>query len=134
MFLKEKISPTGQFEKIKARLVAGGDQQDKSLYTNLSAATAATSSVFMIAAIAAREKRRIVVVDITGAYLNASMTSGVIVHMKIDKPLTEVITNVARSPRWTVTMHESERVSWYKAFKRVGLAYKLCQTHATMNL
>jgi hypothetical protein len=27
---------------------------------------------------------------------------------------------VARSPRWTVTMHESERVSWYKAFKRVG--------------
>jgi hypothetical protein len=26
MFLKEKISPTGQFEKIKARLVAGGDQ------------------------------------------------------------------------------------------------------------
>jgi hypothetical protein len=29
---------------------------------------------------------------------------------------------VARSPRWTVTMHESERVSWYKAFKRVGSA------------
>ena len=94
MFLKEKISPTGQFEKIKARLVAGGDQQDKSLYTNLSAATAATSSVFMIAAIAAREKRAVAVVDITGAYLNASMTSGVIVHMRIDKPLTEIITKM----------------------------------------
>ena len=67
MFLKEKISPTGQFEKIKARLVAGGDQQDKSLYSNLSAATAATGSVSMVSAIAAREGRKVAVVDITGA-------------------------------------------------------------------
>jgi hypothetical protein len=31
MFLKEKFFPSGEFEKLKARLVAGGDQQDKDL-------------------------------------------------------------------------------------------------------
>ena len=34
MFLKEKYLPYGAFEKLKARLVAGGDQQDKELYDN----------------------------------------------------------------------------------------------------
>jgi hypothetical protein len=28
MFLKEKFLATGEFEKLKARLVAGGDQQN----------------------------------------------------------------------------------------------------------
>ena len=37
MFLKEKFLASGEFEKLKARLVAGGDQQDKSLYEDLSA-------------------------------------------------------------------------------------------------
>ena len=91
MFLKEKYLPNGEFEKLKARLVASGDQQDKSLYSNLSAATAATCSVFIIAAIAARERRSTAVVDITGAYLNANMSTEVIVHMKIDHTLTDLL-------------------------------------------
>jgi hypothetical protein len=53
MFLKAKHLPSGAFDKLKARLVAGGDQQDKSLYPNLSASSATTSSVFINAAIAA---------------------------------------------------------------------------------
>ena len=36
MFLKDKYFASGVFEKFKARLVAGGDQQDKGLYENLS--------------------------------------------------------------------------------------------------
>ena len=36
MFLKEKFLASGEFEKLKARLVAGGDQQDKTLYDDLS--------------------------------------------------------------------------------------------------
>ena len=43
MFLKDKYSASGVFDKFKARLVAGGDQQDKGLYENLSSPTAATS-------------------------------------------------------------------------------------------
>jgi hypothetical protein len=53
MFLKAKHLPSGAFDKLKVRHVAGGNQQDKLLYPNLSASTAATSSVFIIAAIAA---------------------------------------------------------------------------------
>ena len=45
MFLKDKYFASGVFKKFKARLVAGGDQQGKGLYENLSSPTAATSSV-----------------------------------------------------------------------------------------
>ncbi len=97
MFLKEKYLPSGAFDKLKSRLVAGGDQQDKSLYNDISAATAATSSVFMVAAIAAREKRLVTVVDITSAYLNANMSKEVVVHMKIDKTLTKMLVDIDES-------------------------------------
>jgi hypothetical protein len=37
MFLREKYLPTGAFDKLKARLVAGGNQQDRQFYDDLSA-------------------------------------------------------------------------------------------------
>ena len=73
MFLKEKFLSTGEFEKLKARFVAGGHMQDSSMYEYLSSPTVATSAIFMIAAIAASERRKAVTLDIGGAYLNASM-------------------------------------------------------------
>jgi hypothetical protein len=94
MFITEKKDPSGAFLKLKARLVAGGDQQDKTLYNDISAATAATSSVFMVAAIAAREKRLVTVVDITCAYLNAKMSNQVVVHMKLNKTLTNMLVDM----------------------------------------
>ena len=39
MFLKKKNDPDGSFQKLKGRLVAGGDQQDKGLYDDLSSPT-----------------------------------------------------------------------------------------------
>jgi hypothetical protein len=90
MFLKEKFLSNGEFEKLKARLVAGGDQQDKSLYENLSSPTVNTQSVFMIAAIAGRERRRVVVIDISGAYLNADLT-GIKVRMRLDPLISAII-------------------------------------------
>jgi hypothetical protein len=53
MFLKRKIHPDGSFDKYKARLVAGGDMQNKDLYEDLSSPTVSTSAVFTIIAIAA---------------------------------------------------------------------------------
>jgi hypothetical protein len=64
MFLKDKHHPSGDFNKFKARLVAGGDGLDKSLYECLSSPTVATSSVMILAAIAAREGRRVKTMDI----------------------------------------------------------------------
>ena len=92
MFLKDKYLATGEFEKFKARLVAGGDQQDKGLYENLSSPTVATQSVFAVAAIAAKQERSVKVIDIGGAFLNASMEpTGVKVHMRLDRLMTSMM-------------------------------------------
>ena len=48
MFLKDKYDAAGDFQKLKARLVAGGDKQDKNLYEDLSSPTVSIESVFMI--------------------------------------------------------------------------------------
>ena len=57
------------FEKFKARLVAGGNQQDKELYDNLSSPTASIASVFALIAIVAHEGRSILVIDIGGLFV-----------------------------------------------------------------
>ena len=95
MFLKEKFLASGEFEKLKARLVAGGDQQDKSLYDDLSAPTVGTSSVFTILSIAAHEKRKLSIIDITGAFLNADMDTGLPVHMRLDKNMSRMMMKLA---------------------------------------
>ena len=97
MFLKRKTHPDGRFDKYKARLVAGGDQQDKNLYDDLSSPTVSTSAVFAIAAICAVEKRHAAVVDIGGAFLNASMTTGVPVHMRLDKTISDFLIALDRA-------------------------------------
>jgi hypothetical protein len=99
MFLKDKYhAASGEFDKFKARLVGGGDQQDKSLYDNLSAPTAATTSVLIAAAISASEGRIVEVVDIGGAFLNADMDkSGVLVHMRLDKLMSAFLVQIDHS-------------------------------------
>ena len=91
MFLKEKFLATGEFEKLKARLVAGGNQQDKNLYDDLSAPTVSSSAVFTVLSIAAHEGRKAAVVDIGGAFLNAEMKTGVDIHMRLDRTMSELI-------------------------------------------
>ena len=91
MFLKEKYLPTGEFEKLKARLVAGGNQQDKDLYDDLSSPTVSTSAVMTVFSIAAYELRNAVVVDIGGAYLNKDMDTGVVVHMRLDAMMSKMM-------------------------------------------
>lgn len=96
MFLKDKYHASGAFDKFKARLVAGGDQQDKELYDNLSSPTVATQLVLTIAAIAAREGRIVETLDIPGAFLNASMPDdGVKVHVKLDRLMTSILLKIA---------------------------------------
>jgi hypothetical protein len=95
MFLKEKHDPEGNFEKLKARLVARGDMEDRSMYDDVSSPTISLQASLTIAALAAREKRKVAVVDITSAYLNAKMEETV-VHMSIEPALASIL--VAMDP------------------------------------
>jgi hypothetical protein len=83
MFLKMKVYPDGKPDKLKARLVAGGNQQDKTLYDDLSAPT--------ILSVAAHERRKVAVVDIGGAFLNADMDTGILVHMRLDATMSGLL-------------------------------------------
>jgi Reverse transcriptase (RNA-dependent DNA polymerase) len=87
----------GSFEKLKARLVVGGNQQDKTLYEDLAAPTVSISSVFAVLSVAAVEHRNVAALDIGGAFLNASMETGAQVHMRLDKSMTRMLTGIEAS-------------------------------------
>ena len=77
---------TGEFIKLKARFVADGSTQDKTVYGDgVSSPTVSTHAVFINAAIAAKERRIVKVVDLPGAYLNAKMEGEeVLMHINSD--------------------------------------------------
>ena len=82
LFLKGKLLPDGSFDKLKARLVAGGHRQDASLYDDVSSPTVNLTTLYTVLAVAAHEGHNLTAIDIKGAYLNASLKS-VEVHMRI---------------------------------------------------
>ena len=85
MILKDKYMTSGMFDKFKAILVAGEDQQDKELYDNLSSPSASIGPVFALSAIFAHEGRSTLGMDIDGAFLNADITNtGIKVHMRLN--------------------------------------------------
>jgi hypothetical protein len=62
-------------DKLKARLVGGGDCQDRNLYSraDTSSPPASTSVIMIIAQLAAAEGRHVISLDIGSAYLIAKM-------------------------------------------------------------
>ena len=75
-FFKEKLNiSTGQFEKLKFRLVPQGHLVDRSLYSfdETTSPTVSLESVFATINLAAYENRRGFTMDIPGAYLNAEL-------------------------------------------------------------
>ena len=134
MFLKQKNNPDGSFLMLKARLIAGGDQQDKGLDEDLSSPTVSTCAVFTLFTVVAHEKRRVAVVDISGAYLNADMTMDVPVHMHLDRTMTDIIISIdPRYGKYTdaragLTVHLKKAL--YDCVESAGLWYE--NLHATM--
>jgi hypothetical protein len=93
MIFQPKYDPhTGAFIKLKARFVADGSTQDKTVYdeSDISSPTVTTHAVFINAAIAAKERRIVKVVDLPGAYLHADM-SGEEVLMHIHKEDAQIL-------------------------------------------
>ena len=107
LFYKEKYFPDGKFDKLKARLVASGDAQDRSLYTEsqTSSPTVSTETLFMVAAIAGREKRKVVTVDIGSAFLRGKFQEdSEPIIMRLDKEMADALCKIDPNA--------------YKAFKR----------------
>ena len=98
IFIKNKYLADGSFDKVKARLVAGGHLQDRSVYSNGGSPTASTSSLFTVAAIAAREERAVGTIDFPSAFLNCDMPKeSEEVLMRLDQFSTMILTEIDKS-------------------------------------
>jgi hypothetical protein len=114
MFLTEKFTASGAFDKLKARLVAGGDMQDKSLYGNLSSPTVSQETVMFVLAVAAIEGRYIATVDITGAYLECELPE----HDEVIMTLDPVLANILAELDPTVEAKKDQKGVLYVKLKK----------------
>jgi hypothetical protein len=132
MFMKHKYSPSGDYLKTKARLVAGGDLQDKSLYSNISSPTATPTSVLFVCGDAAAKGKAVASMDIGGAYLNASMAStGIQVEMIIEPRLATVLADLDPTYHPYLRRDGSVCVRLIKALYGTVEAAKLWYDHIT---
>jgi hypothetical protein len=84
MFLVEKYLANGEFDKMKARLVADGRDQDAAMYPDKSSPTIAIHSVFTALGLVSGKPWRIVIkIDIKGAFVKTPM-KGEPVYMRVD--------------------------------------------------
>ena len=92
----EDKAVNGKSLKDKARIIAGGHRQNKEDFVNLSTQTVNTESVFILLAVAAYEKRALMVIDVKGAYLNADMSTpnGKKTFVKVDRALAKLFVQV----------------------------------------
>ena len=92
MFLREKYED-GSFVKIKARLVADGRMQDRTVYNDHSSSTTKTKSVMTCLKLAARHNWDLLKLDVGGAFLCANMDESEEVFMVLDKQLSQMCGN-----------------------------------------
>lgn len=89
MFLVKKYLADGTFDKIKARLVADGRDQDAELYPNNSSPTVAIHSVYTVLGLAATKSWRIVaMIDVIGAFVQTPM-KGEPTYMRLDPKVSK---------------------------------------------
>jgi hypothetical protein len=86
LFLKEKYTESGEIERLKARLVASGNEMDRDLYSPGSSPTVATEAMMIILAQSAAFGEVRCFVDIGTAFLEASIKDEE-VYMLIGKSL-----------------------------------------------
>lgn len=91
VFFKEKFDAEGIFQKLKARLVANGKQQDRLLYPDRSSPTANSRSVMSVVRIAALERRHMGSFDVPMAFVHADAPPDDIVIIEVDALTSEVI-------------------------------------------
>ena len=91
MFIKEKFLANGDFDKIKARLVAGGDWVNPGTVGETSSPTVNSMSVMMILNIASVMKYEVSTHDVTGAFLVPELIVGERpMYLWLDKELSDL--------------------------------------------
>ena len=100
MFFKDKFFADGRFQKLKARLVAGGNFVDTSLIGDISSWTVNPISVMMMLNVAALAQNNILTIDVKGAFLIPELTDSPedLTYVTIDKMLSEEIVKI--KPAW----------------------------------
>lgn len=92
MFLTEKYDAEGAFIKLKSRLVAMGNQQDReTVEMGVSSPTVSITSIYTIVVISATEGRRVMTLDIGGAFLNAMIPAGEEILVRLDAINSELL-------------------------------------------
>ena len=91
LFLTDKYGSNGEFVKTKARLVALGNRQDRSMYGDVSSPTITHEAIMLILSIAASRKWNIATIDVTGAYLEAEMPPNGPVFIELNRKMTKIL-------------------------------------------
>ena len=137
MFLKIKQKADGTFDKVKARLVAGGHRQYWHAEDSCSSPTIPWDVALGMFATAARNELLIVTVDIPSAYLQAWRHLCADVFMKLSKEISNIL--VRLEPQWSESLNTKGEltVKLQKALyglKESGLLWfnELCATLSTL--
>jgi hypothetical protein len=128
-FVKEKFLSTGEFDKIRARLVIGGDKQDRSLYPDTSSPTVSIESLFILCCIAAKEGRKTKTADIPSAFLNTPQPETSEVLVRLDKRASEAFSRLYPRYRPYIGMDGTAIVKLLKAVYGTVEASKLWYHH-----
>jgi hypothetical protein len=91
MFLKEKRDQLGNLVKVKARLVAGGNEMDRNIYTEekRTSPTVHVESIFMLLAYGANNGMTVSSIDIEGAFLESTLDIPVL--MRLGKEVSNIL-------------------------------------------
>lgn len=95
MFIKEKLTPTGEVDKVKSRIVANEKKQFVFTDEQTSSPTATTTSLLIVAALALARGWSVATADFVAAYLNAK---GGNQAMRVNQELTGYILD--KKPEW----------------------------------
>jgi hypothetical protein len=95
MFITEKKDADGRHIKLKARLVAMGNQQHKGeLIGDVSSPTISTANMYTVVAIASAERRSVLTADVTAAFVKAKVPAGVEILVKLDKINAQILCQI----------------------------------------
>ena len=136
MFFKDKYFADGKFQKLKARLVAGGNFVDTSLVGDISSWTVNPITVMLMLNLAAMNTMKILTIDVKGAFLIPELTDSPtdLTYVTIDKTLSDEITKL--KPEWKsrINPNGTYTMQLKKTLYGLGISSNRWMTHLNTTL